>query len=99
MTRGPSLAIAIFKDAIRRVKSKQLQPSQALCVSMGPWQKDTCELLWVNFVIELDFPQPSSMELKCNNQVGMHISPNLIFHERTKHMEIDCYFITEKAQK
>ena len=57
----------------------------------------TCELIWLKHLLkELQFGEVAQMKLICDNQVDLHISSNPVFHERTKHIEIDCHFIQEK---
>ena len=57
----------------------------------------TCELIWLKHLLEeLIFGKDEQMKLICDNQAALHISFNPVFHERTKHIEVDCHCIREK---
>ncbi|RDX78684.1 Poly(ADP-ribose) glycohydrolase 1, partial [Mucuna pruriens] len=57
----------------------------------------TCELIWVKQLIqELKFADLQPMKLYCDNQAALYIAFNPVFHERTKHIKIDCHFVWEK---
>ena len=57
----------------------------------------TCELIWLRHLLqELRFGNDEQMKLICNNQAALHIASNPVFHERTKHIEVDCHFIRKK---
>ena len=57
----------------------------------------TCELIWLKHLLqELRFGKDEQMKLICDNQVALDISSNPVFHEMTKHIEVDYHFIREK---
>ena len=54
----------------------------------------TSEFLWLRWLLkDLDVPISSTTPLYCDNQSAIHIAHNDVFHERTKHIEINCHFI------
>ena len=58
-----------------------------------------CEIVWIHQLLsEIDFSIIVPTKLWCDNQVALHIASNPVFHERTKHIEVDCYFIRDKIQ-
>lgn len=58
-----------------------------------------CELKWLRYLLrDLRVSQTSLIPLYCDNQAALHIASNHIFHEWTKHNEIDCHFIRDELQ-
>ncbi|GJZ26365.1 uncharacterized mitochondrial protein-like protein [Tanacetum coccineum] len=57
------------------------------------------EILWMWWLLkELNINLNEPTPLFCENQAARHIANNLVFHERTKHVEIDCYFVQERVE-
>ena len=53
-----------------------------------------CELLWISYLLkDFNISVSSPISLHCDNQVAIHITVNHIFHERTKHLDIDCHIV------
>jgi len=55
------------------------------------------ELAWLSRLLgELTVDNITPIPLKCDNQAAIYIAKNPVFHDRTKHIELDCHFVREK---
>lgn len=62
--------------------------------------KATCEIIWIyQLLMEIGINMFLPAKLWCDNTASLHIAANLVFHERTKHIKIDCHFVREKLQQ
>lgn len=54
---------------------------------------NTCEIIWLQWTFpDMGVHISSSTPLYCDNKSAIQIAKNSVFHERTKHIEIDCHF-------
>lgn len=103
ITRRSITGFCIFlgKTSISWKSKKQVTVSRSFAEAKYRSMASTvCELQWVthllqDFGISLSYPIP----LKCDNKVAIHISKNDVFHERTKHIEIDCHIVRKNYKE
>ena len=55
------------------------------------------EVIWLRALLtRFGVLSISATPLYADNQSAIKIATNPVFHERTKHIEVDCHFIREK---
>ncbi|XP_047258414.1 uncharacterized mitochondrial protein AtMg00810-like [Capsicum annuum] len=59
------------------------------------------EIVWLRGLLaEIGFPQSNpTTPLHADNTSAIQIATNLVYHERTKHIEVDCHYLREAVDK
>lgn len=80
-------------------KSKK-QPSISLSLAEVKYRSMRCvvaEITWLlRLLFDLSVTPSLSISLHSNIKVAIHITKNLVFHERTKHADLDCHFVLQQ---
>ncbi|KAL0322924.1 UNVERIFIED_CONTAM: Retrovirus-related Pol polyprotein from transposon RE1 [Sesamum angustifolium] len=59
-----------------------------------------CELLWIRYLLhEFRISPLLPIPFWCDNKAAIHIAENPVFHERTKHLDIDCHLVREQFKQ
>lgn len=60
----------------------------------------TRELKWVKTLLKkMGYDHIGPMSIKCDSRPALYISSNPVFHERTKHTEVDCHAVRDEILK
>ncbi|CAM8981982.1 unnamed protein product [Rhodiola kirilowii] len=63
-------------------------------------RKLTNELIWIKALLkDLGIESPTPITMHCDNQAAIHIASNSVFHERTKHIEVDCHKVRQMVEQ
>lgn len=60
----------------------------------------TSEVVWIIEILkDMGITLKLLVNLICDNTAALHVAHNPLYHERTKHIEIDCHLVREKIQE
>ncbi|PHU28911.1 hypothetical protein BC332_01004 [Capsicum chinense] len=58
------------------------------------------EIVWLHGLLaEIGFSQSNLTPLHADNTSAIQIATNPVYHERTKHIEVDCHYTQEAVDK
>jgi len=92
-----SLGSASISWMSKRQKSVALSTTKAeyIAASMA-----CCEVVWLRKLFSELFEHVlDTTVIYCDNQSGIHLSENLVFHNRSKHIDIKYHFIRDMVEQ
>uniref|UniRef100_A0A2N9E974 Uncharacterized protein n=1 Tax=Fagus sylvatica TaxID=28930 RepID=A0A2N9E974_FAGSY len=96
------LRIEGYTDANWAGSPSDQKSTTGYCTFIGVYRAmahTTCELTWLRTVLqEFGLLTQGPTPLYCDNQAAIHNASNPVFHERTKHIEVDCHFVRSKVE-
>ncbi|XP_021762908.1 uncharacterized protein LOC110727638 [Chenopodium quinoa] len=85
---------------LRRLRNNLLSLVPRPKPNIVPWQLHTCELKWLKALLFfLGVSCTKSMQLFVIVSRPWHIAKNPVFHDRTKHIEVDCQLVRDELLK
>ncbi|XP_019153846.1 PREDICTED: uncharacterized protein LOC109150391 [Ipomoea nil] len=102
-TRRSVTGFCIFLgDALISWKSKK-QPTVSKSSSEAEYRAlaaTSCEVQWLTYLLaEFGVNHSEAVAIYCDSKSAVAIAENPVFHERTKHIELDCHFVRDKLHK
>ena len=88
-----SLVIPLYPG---NAKGNKWSPDHQLNLSIVQWLLSQVSLYGCWRYLELDLNHNHPASLYCDSKATLYIASNPVFHERTKHIEVDCHYIRSK---
>lgn len=89
-----TLGGALVSWKLKKQVSISLSSAEAEYRSM---RRVTAEITWlVRLLADLSIPPSLPITVHSDSQAAIHIAKNPVFHERTKHVELDCHFVRQQ---
>ena len=83
-----------------RSKKKDVVSKSSAEAEYRAMSQSVQEIVWVHQLMkEVGLVTSLHAKLWCDNKAALHIASNSVFHERTKHIEIDCHFVRDKIKE